>query len=171
MVILSSRSLIAPGRSRVAPPSSVISWKMVGFVSSIWYCCLPQWGQSLTFFAFVSISFAISSFIVGVNSVMFWSLTPVGVELLLGEEDPAASPAGRLDHLVDVGDERHVEDGLGQLDVPKVARAPRRRVPARPALLSWLEGPEPRVHQAALDGHPVLVVGLGLGYLRDRVLS
>ena len=75
LVILSRRSLMAPGRSLVAPPSSVISWKIVGFVSSIWYCCLPQWGHSLTFFAFVRISFAISSFIVGVNSVMFWSLT------------------------------------------------------------------------------------------------
>ena len=47
LVILSSRSLMAPGRSLVAPPSSVISWKIVGFVSSIWYCCLPQWRAQL----------------------------------------------------------------------------------------------------------------------------
>ena len=73
-VILSSLSRMAPGSNLVAPPSSVISWNMVGFVSSIWYCCLPQCGQSLTFFAFVSISFAISSFRVGVNSVTLLSL-------------------------------------------------------------------------------------------------
>ena len=41
-VSLSSLSLIATGRSLVAPPSSVISWKIVGLVNSIWYCCFPQ---------------------------------------------------------------------------------------------------------------------------------
>jgi hypothetical protein len=48
---------------------------MVGFVNSIWYCCLPQWGQSLTFFALVAISLATASARDGVKSVWLASLT------------------------------------------------------------------------------------------------
>ena len=95
---------------------------------------------------------------------------PVSVELGLGEKYSPARPAGRLQQPVDLVDEGDVKDGLGQLDVPEVAGAPPGGVPAGSALLTRLERPQPVVHEAALDGHPILVVGLRLSYLCDRVL-
>ena len=85
---------------------------------------------------------------------------PTGLDLVLGEHQPAALAAGGLQEHLDVLDEPDVDDGQGEVDVAEVPGALVHLASAGLAAESGLDDSHVGVHKSHLDGVALLVVGV-----------
>ena len=83
-----------------------------------------------------------------------------GPDLLLGEHQPAAFAAGRLQEHLDVLDEPDVDDRHGQVDVPEVSGALVDLAAAGLAAETGLDDSHVGVHESHLDRVSLVVVGV-----------
>ena len=112
----------------------------------------------------------------GVPAVLLHLLHAVqaGLDLVLGEHEPAAGAAGGLQEHLDVLDEPDVDDGHGQIDVSEVPGALVHLASAGLAAEAGLDDSHVGVHQTHLDRVSLIIVSvrrddLGGGHPPDLV--